>query len=205
LGPLGSGLVQNFSPGGLALLVPGAVDIGAVLTVKLEAPEAERLGPLEARVIHGRPTSDGRWVIGAALTRAPGPEYARLLATLQAANGTAAVTPGQRREPERSRVRATIRLTCNLVGLCHWDEGDYRGSCSVRVRNISSGGLSLFFESEPAPVQFVTVDLVNSSRTVTCSARARLLYKVEQAAGGFIVGASFPERLDSEKLRALLA
>jgi hypothetical protein len=187
------------------LLTACALDIGSVLTIKLESATYERLGPLEARVVHGRPTGDGRWLVGVALTRVPGPEFASLIRSLVDANGRAAAPPSARREPERSRVRQTIRLTCNLVGLCHWDEGDYRGSCSVRVRNISFGGLSLFFEKEPAPVQFVTVDLVNATRTVSCSARARLLYKVEQPGGGFIVGASFPERLDANVLRALLA
>ena len=154
------------------------------------------------RVVHSRPVADGRWYVGCSLTALPGPEFQALLSALQGANGSAAVAL-----PQTPRVsgRASVRLVCNLVGTCRWNETSRTHSCPVRIRNISQGGLSLYLDG-PAPLApFVTVDLTSRDRTVTCSLRARLLYKVDQPGGGAIVGASFPDRLDPRTLRALLS
>jgi hypothetical protein len=211
LGPLGPAVVHSISAGGLGLVLSSAVDEGATLTVKIEAPIAAGVGPLEVRVIHGRPydpsaerQGDGHWIAGCILIRKPGPEFDALLAAVQ--NGTA--TEGVERKLEaavRTKTRSSVRMSCTLVGLCHWDEGGHKGSCPVRVRNISHGGLSLLFSQEVGPVQFITVDLVNAARAVSCTVKARVLYKVEQPGGGYIVGASFPDKLDPVKLRALLS
>jgi hypothetical protein len=105
----------------------------------------------------------------------------------------------------RPKGRSSVRLACNLRGLCRWSEGGGEQSGSVRVRNVSQGGLSLSFDG-PAPLaSFVDVDLRSADGSFTCSLRARLLYKVDQPGGGAIVGASFPDRLDPMTLRALLS
>lgn len=111
------------------------------------------------------------------------------------------VEGGPSAAPALRNRRTSIRLVCDLAGVCYWEEG----SCPVRVRNVSHSGLSLLFD-QPAPlVTFVIVELCNASNTLSCSLKARLLYQVELPGGTHSVGASFPDRLDPVTLQALLS
>jgi hypothetical protein len=75
----------------------------------------------------------------------------------------------------------------------------------VRVRNLSAGGLRLCFQQQPPIAPFLIVDVSHPQQNVSCSLRVRPLYKVEQPGGCHVVGASFPHKLDSMTLRALLS
>jgi hypothetical protein len=111
---------------------------------------------------------------------------------------------GSMSEGESSNRRSAVRHNCNLTGHCHWDDAGAPRSCLVRIRNLSAGGISLVFDQAPNVIQFCVLELSNPSRTFSCSVRARLLYQVEQS-GAYLVGASFPDKLDPMMLNSLLS
>lgn len=206
LGPLGSGQVVDLSAGGLGLLLPRPVEAGSALHVQLTERAPPALAPLEVKVVHNRPAGDGRWFAGCALTRSAGPAFDALLAGLAPVNGTAQpAAPRPERAPGRDPRRSSVRLAVFLRGRCLWDDAGGARSCPVRARNLSHGGASLVFEEAPPATLFVALELSNPGKTFTCTTRARLLYQVEQPSGGYVVGASFPDRLDPGTLRALLS
>lgn len=103
--------------------------------------------------------------------------------------------------PSRSGCRSTIRICPDLRAICWTGETPV----AAQIRTISTGGLSLALPSLPEPVPYLTVELTRASRGVARRFQMRVLYAFLQRDEGCIVGVSFPEKLGTEALNALLA
>jgi len=101
--------------------------------------------------------------------------------------------------PTRYR-RAAVRHTCDLDATCH------TGSTvqTARIRNLSTGGLSLELPTLPERVPFLKVLVSNLAGTVSLTLHVRVLYALPRGTG-CIVGGSFPEKLAAGDLEVLLS
>jgi len=196
--PLGNAVVINISAGGIALGLSQRAEMGEALSIEFDGSCIGFLPqPLVVRVVHRCQRSDGSWLLGSTLEGVPSREFQSVLTDARVQSSLRPRTSPT--DDDWAGRRSSVRHACNLTGTCHWEEAGQQGTCPVRIRNVSAGGLSLVFDQPPPSVQLCTLELAG------CSLRARLLYAVEQPGTGHVVGASFPDKLDPMKLRALLS
>lgn len=109
----------------------------------------------------------------------------------------AAALEANRREAIRYNIN--LETSCLLIAAL---EGD---TTPVRVRNISSGGISLVLTRGVEPDTVLSIQLLNRPRMYFCKVDVKITYVVEHPSGDWILGGSFNRKLTDEELRALLA
>lgn len=100
---------------------------------------------------------------------------------------------------EAFRYNINLETSCLLIAAL---EGD---TTPVRVRNISSGGVSLVLTRGVEPDTVLNIQLLNRPRMFFCKVDVRVTYVVEHPSGDWILGGAFARTLSDEELRMLLA
>lgn len=109
----------------------------------------------------------------------------------------AAILEANRREA----IRYNINLETSVLLIAAL-EGD---TTPIRVRNISSGGISLVLTRGVEPDTVLSIQLLNRPRMYFCKVDVKVTYVVEHPSGDWILGGAFARKLTNEELRALLA
>jgi PilZ domain len=74
----------------------------------------------------------------------------------------------------------------------------------LRIRDLSPEGVGLVQRGPFRPRALVTVELLNLSRSFTCTRTAEVVHLTETPRG-WVMGCAFTDQLHSDELRALLA
>lgn len=100
--------------------------------------------------------------------------------------------------------RASTRYPCNLATSCRLAALVPGDVFPGRVRNVSSGGISLVLSRPFDSGTDLTVELRSNFRHFSRTVRVHICYCIEHPSGDWIVGASFAEPLAEEEVRLLL-
>jgi hypothetical protein len=103
--------------------------------------------------------------------------------------------------PPGSERRASIRYLCKPEVLHATVDGD---PWMARVRNISTGGISLIISRSFEPGSVIDVHLMNTRRKTSRQLDVKVVYAVEYPDGEWILGGEFVHRLSGDDLKALL-
>ncbi len=116
--------------------------------------------------------------------------------------------PSRRRktaEPAGAERRESIRYGISLDTSGRLIAALDNDPSQVRVRNISSGGISLILTHSVEPDTVLNVQLLNRPTMALCKVQVRVTYIVEHPSGDWILGGAFIEKLSEADLRALLS
>lgn len=100
--------------------------------------------------------------------------------------------------------RTATRYPCNLDAIC-WPSlcSVKEKRASVRIRDISTGGIGLLFTEPVEPGTVLTLELQNAERTVTRTVLARAVHVRPVGQGEWALGCTFLSRLEEDEVMAL--
>ena len=180
----------DVSAGGVALVLARRFEPGAILGVRLESSDGQVTRDLLLRVVHVAADLGGTWRLGCRLAGELDEEE---LCALRA----------QRVRPSEPDCRAWMRFDCDVETRCQSVTPAQPETWSVRVLDVSAGGVSLL-----APRQFdrgtlLRVELPGSAESFGRHLLVRVLR--EQASGPdcWILGCELAEQLEDEDLHRL--
>jgi len=108
-------------------------------------------------------------------------------------------------EPSGIERRASTRYPCNLATSCRLIASISGDPVPGRVRNISSGGISLVVSHPFESGSLVLIELRSMTRNVSGQLQVRVIYSIEHPSGDWILGASFVKPLGEEDLKTFLS
>jgi hypothetical protein len=191
--PAGAGWrarVRDVSTLGIGLILPGPLEMGALLEVELQRANGVLVRTVLARVVHVM--DDGKtWTVGCAFASELCDEELRLFHAEAA-------------RPQAKDCRRWLRFPCNVETVCYTCETTPGERRPARVLNVSPGGIGLLL-----PCQFTAGTLLHFELPVEANQPARaLLVRVarvlEQAQGMWFLDCEFAHRLEDDELRRLL-
>lgn len=72
------------------------------------------------------------------------------------------------------------------------------------VRNISSGGITVYLDRWLEPETIVMLELINRGMMFSCRLPLRVVYMLERPSGDWILGGAFARKLSEDEMHALL-
>jgi hypothetical protein len=107
-------------------------------------------------------------------------------------------------EPSGVERRQSVRYDCTLDAARFMTaivEGDVH---PARVRNISTGGISLIVSRKYEPGMPLFVQILASTHQLARVLEVKVIYAVEHPSGDWILGGAFVEKLSGDELKLLL-
>jgi hypothetical protein len=180
----------DVSAGGIALVLGRRFEPGAVLCVRLESADGEVARELLLRVVHVVADVGGSWRLGCRLAGELEEDELRVLRA-------------QRTRPSEPDCRAWLRFGCDLTTRCHSVAPALPESWSVRVLDVSAGGVSLLTPRQFERGTLLRLELTESSESAEQHLLVRVLRSQVSGAECWILGCEMAEQLADADLERL--
>ena len=107
-------------------------------------------------------------------------------------------------KPQGSEQRKWERYLCPPETCCSVSLAAGGEPAQGQIKNLSAGGISMVVNRKVPLGTTVTVHLGHAGRSYACSLQMGVIYTIEDANGGFVIGGPFDRELSNEELQKLL-
>jgi hypothetical protein len=182
--------VTDISTGGIGMVLERRFERNAVLSLRLESPDGDFARTLFVRVVYSVREADGRWRMGCVFASELLEEE---LQPFQA----------QRVRPEPPDCRAWVRFRCDVETTCRAVTPPHPDPWTVRVLDVSAGGMSLASPRELGRGALLSVDMPEAEETQRQQILLRVVGCRPATSDQWTLGCEVADQLSEQDLQGL--